>query len=220
MRKVLLAAVSVAMVASMAPAHAATSIYTRTINTPAPMGTTEGVIYAPDVLGNPTNPNAWKKYTASTVAARCAYVKQVEGTIPAGTLQDGTSGKFGYVIALPGAFGAGDSFSLAADAANANFDFDVVFYSSIGKCASNREVSLPAGAGCLVVPLEGARPLPDARERPEPAGGAGCPNPGGPKNSFTKIGNESATLSGFDANFAVVTMPIGAQGVFKLTLTY
>jgi hypothetical protein len=220
MRKVLLAAISLAMVASMAPAHAVTSTYIRTINAPTASGGTEGVVYAPDILVNPTNPNAWRKYTGSSLAARCGYVKQTEGVLPAGTAQDATSGKFGYVFALPGAFGAGDSFSLTADPSNAPFDFDVVFYSSIGKCVSDRQVGLPAGQGCLVVPLEGSRPLPDAREQQEaPNSGGGCPNAGGPKNSFTKIGNESATLT-FDANFAVVTMPVGAQGIFKLVLTY
>lgn len=218
MRKVLLAAVTVAMVASLSPAHAASSTYTRTIVAPTQFGGSEGVIALPDVGTNPTNPNAWRKMGVSTVAARCGYLKQVEGVLPANSAQDGTTGKAGYVISLPALFTSGDTFSLTAGAANAQFDFDVIFFTSLGKCVSDRQVGLPANQGCLVVPLEGARPSPDARIQDEAPGTGSCPDPGGKKSAFTKIGNEAGTVN-FNANFAIVVMPAGANGVFSLTVS-
>lgn len=217
MRKVLLAAVTVAMVASLSPAHAASATYTRTIVAPTQFGGTEGAIAAPDVAGNPTNPNAWRKMGVSTLGARCGYLKQAEGVLPAGSAQDATSGKLGYVVSLPSGFTTGDTFSLTAATANAQFDFDVIFYTSLGKCASDREVSAPAGAGCVIVPLEGPRPQPDARIQDEAPAPGSCPDNGGKKSAFTKIGNESGTVN-FNANYAIVVMPAGANGVFTLTV--
>lgn len=217
MRKMLLAITAVAMIAAVAPpAHAATATYVRTIEAPTQFGGTDGAIVLPDVGQNPTNPNAWRKMAVNTTAARCGYLKQVEGVLPAGTAQDGTSGKFGYVVALPSLFTTGDTFSLVAGSANPQFDFDVIFFTSLGKCVSDRQVPVPV-AGCVTVPAEGPRPQPDPRIQDEAGTPSSCPDPGGKKSAFTKIGNESGTVN-FNANFAIVVMPAGAHGVFSLTV--
>lgn len=217
MKKVLLALTTVALAASALPAQAVTTVITRTITAPTYLQTTGSPFSLPSILANPTNPDGWQKIGVVGRNARCGYLKQTDGTVPAGTFQDGVGGKLGYVIALPSAFGNMDSFSLKSHVSNpTTFDFDVLFYSSLGKCVSDVEVELPADQGTVTVPVEGSGPKPDADD----------PQCVQDKQAWTTLFNDSgtvgSTLAGcaFDANFAVVVMPIGANGKFDLTLTY
>jgi hypothetical protein len=214
MRKILLTLTVLTLAAGMLPAQAATSTYTRTINLPTYFGGTTGAVSAPSVLSNPTDPSRWQKLGVVFARARCNYIKQQEGVLPPGTAQDSTTGHLGYVFPLPGAFGPGDSFTLRSVSPNpTQYDFDIAFYTSLGKCLSDVEVDLPAGQGSVTVPLEGSGPTPNSDTHT-------CNY----VNTFTTIFDDSGTVGGapcsFDANFAIVVMPIGAQGRFTLTLTY
>lgn len=214
MKKILLTLTVLALAAGMLPAHATVTVYTRTINVPTYVSGDPGPLSLPSVAMYPTEPTRWEKLGVVFARARCNYIKQQEGVLPPGTAQDGSTGHLGYVIPLPGTFGPGDSFSLKSVAPNpTEYDFDVAFYTALGKCVSDVEVDLPAGLGRATVPLEGDGPSPNSDTHE-------CNY----KNTFTTLFDDAGSVGGapcsFDANFAIVVMPVGVQGKFSLTITH
>lgn len=223
MRKVLLATLAVSIVASLAPAHATVLTVTRTIVSPTTFGGTDGVIDLPDIIQNATNPAKWKKMNVRTNTARCGYL--LGGT----NGQDLSTGKFGFVYKLPALFGKGDYFELKANAANANFDFDVYMAKTIGACYPDsttpdvacQGLGIPYGAPA---PVGGDGPTPDPYERQTTTSSCGS-SVVNPRSVYTLIGNEPKQLVGgigapYDADYAIVVMPAGANGKFDLILTY
>jgi len=132
-----------ALFLALTPAQASTS-KSATIVLPAPiLGTTTGVNNgttetSPTKICTPDTAGCQKGSYAR--GARCGYLTDKE----AGTTysQDSTSGKVGYVVAVPS---GSTSFSLVASPAG-SADFDVAFYVNLGTCDNGQAAAALGGS--------------------------------------------------------------------------
>jgi hypothetical protein len=209
------AAVATAAAFTILPAHAST--INATILLPAPvLGTTNtantgSTSTDPNTYCTPMDAGCQKGSFAK--AQRCAYLAdQAAGTTAS---QDGTTGKFGYLVSVPS---LATHFNLASPT-NAN-DFDISFYISLGSCdgqAQHRVVSTPVTGPVYTVDHAGAPTSYDTTSTLTT------------QTSWSHFGNgpESGTIPiGHDADgnvlhthYAVVTLFGGANAPFSLTFS-